>query len=230
MKTDKRTYDTKKYQRLECCIFRKTKEEYGGLSNMASGYPILIGKQHIPSSEALYQACRFPHLPDVQRKIIDATSPMSAKMVSKPERPNSREDWEDRKVRIMRWCLRVKLAQNYLSFGALLESTAGKQIVEESTKDNFWGAIPDKDDPNLLVGTNALGRLLMELRSIYMENKFDKEVLTVEPLNIPNFLLFSKAIELVDGREKLISELKNKLYSSVNKNNISKIYQTNMDF
>ena len=44
----------------------------------------------------------------------------------------------------------------------LLESTGDRPIVEESRRDDFWGAKPTGD--HLLVGMNILGRLLMELR------------------------------------------------------------------
>jgi predicted NAD-dependent protein-ADP-ribosyltransferase YbiA (DUF1768 family) len=55
------------YNASECCVFRKTKEPFGGLSNMASGYPIKVNGVDIASSEALYQDCRYLHLQEVQR-------------------------------------------------------------------------------------------------------------------------------------------------------------------
>lgn len=201
-------YEHKIYKANECCIFRKTKELYGGLSNMASGFPLKVNGIEILTSEALYQACRFPHLPDVQEKIIKEKSPMSAKMVSKPYRSNSRPDWDDTRIKIMRWCLRVKLAQNFFEFGKLLESTFDRPIVEESSKDDFWGAIRDKQDENILKGTNALGRLLMELRQFYNEKRYSYEMFVVEPLNIPNFKLFGKDIETIDERENFIKTVK----------------------
>lgn len=204
-------YDSKIYNSLECCTFRKTKEDFGGLSNMASGYPIKINGIFIRSSEALYQACRFPHLPEVQEKILNEKSPMTAKMVGKPFRDNSRPDWEDERIKIMRWCLRVKLAQNYSSFGKILESTFNKPIVEESLKDPFWGAIRDKEEKNCLKGVNALGRLLMELRQFYNDRRFSYEMFVIEPLKISDFKLFRKDIEIIDERENFISLIKNKM-------------------
>lgn len=200
-------YEHKIYRASECCIFRKTKETYGGLSNMASGFPIRINGLTILSNEALYQACRFPHLPQIQQLIINEKSPMTAKMVSKPHRKNSRIDWEDVKIKIMRWCLRVKLAQNYFTFGALLESTFNRPIVEDSSRDDFWGAIRDKNDPNLLIGTNALGRLLMELRQFYFEKKFTTDMFVVEPLNIADFHFLGKPIERIDERNNFVSAI-----------------------
>src|SRR5436190_6849081 len=108
------------YHRADCAAFRKTGELWGEFSNMAGGFPLFINGVRILTSEALYQACRFPHLPDVQREIIAQASPMRAKMKSKPYRDNSRPDWERVRNSIMKWCLRVKLAQNWESFGELL--------------------------------------------------------------------------------------------------------------
>jgi len=73
--------------------FRKTKERYGGLSNMASGYPIVINGVYIRNSEALYQAMRYGKYPDIQKEIIKPPSPMVAKMVSRRYMEKSRKDW-----------------------------------------------------------------------------------------------------------------------------------------
>lgn len=208
-----RVYDAK-----DCCVFRKTKEEYGGLSNMASGFPLLVNSVNILSSEALYQACRFPHLPEIQEKIIKEKSPMSAKMVSKPYRNDSRSDWEDKKVDIMKWCLKIKLAQNFLEFGKLLESTFNKQIVEDSSKDNFWGTIRDKENVNILRGNNILGRLLVGLRKYYNENRYTYKMFVIEPLEIPNFKLFGQDIKAIDERENFISIIKNNFYFNKTEN------------
>lgn len=201
-------YQERTYKQSEVCVFRKTKELFGGLSNMASGFPIKINGIQILTSEALYQACRFPHLPEVQRKIIAEKSPMTAKMVSKPFRGNSRQDWDNLRTDIMYWCLKVKLAQNFIAFGQLLETTFDKPIVEDSSKDAFWGAIRDKKHEDVLKGVNALGRLLMKLRQEYNSpNRFD--LLFVEPLNIPNFLLLEEQIPLIDERQHFIEILYN---------------------
>ena len=181
----------REYSQDSSVVFRKTKEEWGGLSNMAAGFPLKINGVDIRTSEALYQACRFPHMPHVQQTIIDQRSPMSAKMKSKPYRNNSRKDWDAARVKIMRWCLHVKLAQNWDSFGSLLESTEGKDIVEWSRKDDFWGAKMRND--GMLVGKNVLGRLLMELRDKLLSDK-DKELLKIEPLDINDFKLLNKPI------------------------------------
>lgn len=185
------------YSRKDSVVFLKTDEPFGGLSNMAGGYPIRVNGVRILTSEALYQACRFPHLPDVQKLIIGQISPMTAKMRSKPYRKDSRPDWDQVRVRIMRWSLRMKLANNWNAFSTLLLKTGERPIVEESRKDDFWGA-KVVDDGDTLVGMNVLGRLLMELREQVKQQGRDA-ALDIAPPDIPQFLLFGQAIEVAVG-------------------------------
>lgn len=197
--------EVRTYLKSESCIFKKNNEEYGGLSNMASNYPIYVNEIKIRTTEALYQACRFPLNPEIQKQIIDEPSPMKVKWISNSNKKISRPDWEDVKLKIMRWCINVKLAQNILTFGELLNQTGRKNIVENSSKDNFWGAIPNDDD-SIYKGKNALGRLLMELRNKY-HSKFWIDLLYVEPPSISNFLLYSKDVEVIDERLNYLHSL-----------------------
>ncbi|HBN8613186.1 NADAR family protein [Pseudomonas aeruginosa] len=188
------------YVRDKVVVVYKTKEDFGGLSNMASGYPLQVNGVRILTTEALYQACRFPHMPEVQREIIGQHSPMTAKMMSKPHRKDSRADWDEVRYKIMRWCLRVKLAQNYAEFGRLLLATRDRPIVEQSRKDDYWGAKLADESGATLVGQNVLGRLLMELREKLKEDS-EGRLRSVPPLGIPNFLLLGKPIEAVSATE-----------------------------
>lgn len=187
------------YIRGEVVVVYKTKENFGGLSNMASGYPLQINGIHILTTEALYQACRFPHLPDVQREIIGQHSPMTAKMKSKPYQRESRSDWDKVRYKVMRWCLRVKLAQNYEEFGRLLLATLDRPIVEQSRKDDYWGAKLADETGDILIGQNVLGRLLMELREKLKEDS-ECTLKTVPPLGVPDFFLLGEPIDTVTGR------------------------------
>lgn len=185
---------TRQYRRNEVIAFRKTGETFGGLSNMAPGFPISLLGHRIRTAEALYQACRFPHLPDVQRMILAETSPMTAKMRSKPYREDSRPDWDAVRVPIMKWCLRVKLVSNWSTFSALLLKTGDRPIVEDSRKDDFWGAKPDADT---LEGRNVLGRLLMELRELLVAEA--EELQTVKPVPIADFVLLRMPIGPIEA-------------------------------
>lgn len=187
----------REYDRDQVVSFRKTTEDFGGLSNMAPGYPIHVLGLRIRTSEALYQACRFPHLPQVQRMILEEGSPMTAKMRSKPYLPETRPDWEQVRTQVMRWCLRAKLLNNWDAFSALLLATGDRPIVEDSRKDDYWGA--KVGDDNLLAGRNVLGRLLMELREIVRNDQ--TRLAELVPLDIDDFTLLGEPIPTLARRE-----------------------------
>lgn len=195
------------YSKDNSCIFKKNNDKFGGLSNMSTEFPIKINDIDIRTTEALYQACRFPHHPEIQQRIINQKSPMQVKMISNANKNKSREDWDVVRLKIMKWCLRLKLAQNFVSFGSVLNETGLLFIVENSSRDNFWGAIPDEMG-DVFTGKNALGRLLMDLRqTFYSKNKYS--LLYVEPPKIENFLLFNEEICVIDERQNFITFLEN---------------------
>lgn len=164
---------------------------------MAAGFPLAVVGRRIRTSEALYQACRFPHLPEMQEAVLHEASPMSAKMVSRSHESQTRSDWERIKVKVMGWCLGVKLAQHFDAFGRLLEATANLHIVEDSRRDAFWGAVRSQN--GMLCGVNALGRLLMDLRRRYSSSERYR-LLYVVPPPVPRFELLGQPIEPVDER------------------------------
>jgi hypothetical protein len=122
---------------------------------------------------------------------------MTAKMKSKRFRPQTRPDWDQIRVKIMRWCLRVKLLQHRRRFGELLRATGEKPIVEESIRDQFWGAKPGDD--GILRGQNVLGRLLMELREDTLLT--DQTIKQLEPPAIPNLVLLGRPVGAVGDHE-----------------------------
>jgi ribA/ribD-fused uncharacterized protein len=184
--------ETREYIASDVITFRSTKAEFGGLSNMASGYSLNVNGLIIPSAEHLYQVCRYPLFPNIQEEIIKQTSPMTAKMISKKHLKFTRQDWNDVRFKIMRWCLEVKLSQNWDKFSSILLKTGDKSIVEVSPKDKIWAAVPDGER---LIGTNALGRLLMEMREKYV--KTNQHNLCVDPVNITGFFLLGNQIEQI---------------------------------
>jgi ribA/ribD-fused uncharacterized protein len=184
---------TQIYRRRESVIFFRLKDEFGGLSNMAARFPLQVNGVAINSSEALYQACRFSHRPDLQSEIIAQPTPMSAKAASRLHLAETRTDWTEVRIDAMRWCLRVKLAQHFAVFSQLLLETGAFPIVEQSRYDAFWGAI--EDGPDFLAGTNMLGQVLMELRTMLREHGDGLQ--TVLPPTIPAFILCGIRIETI---------------------------------
>ncbi|MFC4739373.1 NADAR family protein [Flavobacterium ponti] len=182
------------YNAKEAIVFRKTTEPFGGLSNMASGYALYINEVIIPSSEHLYQAMRYPTNPEIQFEIINQDNAMKAKMISnKYKAQYSRPDWEKIQIKVMRWALEIKLAQNWDKFSSILQDTENKSIVEFATDNKIWGAKPA--NTNELVGVNALGRLLMDLREKYIKDK--KRIFCVNPPDVPALLLYNQHIDVI---------------------------------
>lgn len=181
------------YNTSDVISFAKTTGRYGGLSNMAAGYPLFVNETNIPSVEVLYQMCKYPLMPEIQQWIVDEGNPMAAKLKSREFQRFARQDWEQIKFRVMEWCIRLKLVQNWETFSKLLLSTGDKMIVEYSVKDGIWGAIPDGNGH--LVGINAQGRILMKLRQEIVEGNFHKDYLDAPA--ITGFLLYGKKISRV---------------------------------
>jgi ribA/ribD-fused uncharacterized protein len=195
----------REYQIKNVLTFAKTDGQFGALSNMAPGFSLFVNEVNVQSSEILYQACRFPLFPAIQEEIIRTQNPMEAKKVSRQYIQYSRQDWEMVKFKIMKWCLEVKLIQNFDNFSKTLLSTGEKIIVEYSKKDAVWGAILN-DDHTTLIGKNALGRLLMELREKTKSYEITKSTVLLPP-NVPAFLLFGNPIEEVRNDEYFILDL-----------------------
>lgn len=182
------------YMRSDSIVFKKNNESFGGLSNMSSEYKINLNDFSIRTVEALYQALKFPNNLKAQEEIIIQKSPMAAKYKARSYHNIIRSDWEDVKLDIMYWCLKLKLFSNWDTFSKLLIETGSKFIVEESNVDNFWGAKPL--DENSLVGENQLGILLMKLRNEI--STLDAGHLLLRPLEIRDFVFMGIPIGQLD--------------------------------
>jgi ribA/ribD-fused uncharacterized protein len=170
-------------------IVFKIKDTFGGMSNM-SPLPIVVDGIEFNSSEALYQACKYPAHPQIQESIIKARTPMDSKKVQANSLCHIRTDWDDVRVGVMRWALKIKYIQNSAYFQQLLDSTMDLKIVEKSSRDDFWGAI---QCDSCLIGHNILGRLLMEMR----RSTRLKTMTEITPLKIRDFTMLSKQIPTI---------------------------------
>lgn len=184
----------RKYNKLDVVSFAKTSAHFGELSNMAPRFPLFINEVFIYSSECLYQACKFPLYPEIQREIIEQSNPMVAKEISRKYQAYVRKDWENVKYKVMSWCLAAKLIQNWDTFSVILKETGDKTIVEYSSKDSIWGAMPEGE---YLIGQNALGRLLMQVRMDYLIE--GRQHYKLQPPDVVGFLLFGYPIGVVYG-------------------------------
>lgn len=174
----------------KCAVFCRTKDKFGGMSNFAAGFPLTVTGVKVLTTEALYQAARFPDHPEIQQAIIDQRSPLMAKMRSRANHELSRPDFDKIKQDVMLWCLLLKLIQNWDKFKQVLDETEDLPIVEFSKKDGFWGAIPQ--DNGFLCGDNRLGELLMKVRET---SRMNCHVVTASPPFVDNFKLLGNVIE-----------------------------------
>lgn len=178
------------YRRDGAAVFASVKDRFGGLSNMAGKYPVRVGDVEARTADALFMACQFPDAPELQEEMLRLPNPIAARSKARANLKGVRDDWDEKMaLRVMRWCLRLKLSQHG-EFGDLLLSTGEIPIVEES-RDDFWGASDDGDGN--LSGINAMGRLLMELRE-ELRQKGPEGFLNVASPGIPRLLLLGKAV------------------------------------
>ena len=150
------------YARDQVCPFRLSRARWGELSNffpLAS--PIAARPWRFLTSEALYQAAKFPARPDVQRRIAEAPAAKTAAAIGRAPGLGIDSDWNAQRVDVMRWVLRMKREANAAEIDAVLAATGDRPIVEVSSRDPWWGARPVA---GRYEGRNVLGRLWMELR------------------------------------------------------------------
>lgn len=191
--------ELREYNQYESVVFRKTTEKWGGLSNMARGYPIFVNGIKIQSSETLYQAMRFTGNSEVQKEILSQNNPMYGKRISRKYHSLTRPSWDEERVAIMKWAVCVKLCQNWDNFSTLLLSTGDKPIVEYSEKDQFWGARSIGN--HTYSGMNVLGRILMLIRDT-CEHRGQQAFKQIPPPRLANFYILGEPVQDVISPDK----------------------------
>lgn len=109
-----------------------------------------------PTAEHAFHAQKF-HDVDLQSKIKNCKSPLSAYSLAKKLKSHRRKDWDNVKVDILTEIIRAKLAQNQDVKAALI-ATGKEEIIEINPDDDFWGNGPDGN------GQNHMGKILMRIR------------------------------------------------------------------
>lgn len=188
-------YNMKTWRLDECNWFWKTRERNGFLSNMCAGYPLTFvlanggGKVTFATSEALYQAARFPEHPLVQEQIAQEKNPMKGKMIARHYNSLTRANWFYVRVTVMKWVVYQKWFQHQ-SFRDQLAALDDKHIVERSGKDDFWGAKALLNGQEYLRGCNVLGQILQFRKDFVFGNR-DPLFL---PMRIPDPVYFKTTL------------------------------------
>jgi N-glycosidase YbiA len=145
-------------------LFYGTKEiPYGCFSNF-SAHPFTLDNQQWRTTEHYFQAMKFhPHWEHITA-IRNMPSPMQAAKAGRSRARPLREDWETVKADIMRRAVLAKFEQHPEIAKVLLE-TLEEELIENTTKDHYWGCGSSG------TGKNMLGIILMETRTILRERE-----------------------------------------------------------
>lgn len=156
-------YVWEEYPVSECIAFKKVKEKWGVLGNFYSA-PLVIEGVEFVNSEQLFQMMKFT---DGQTLLsIYGARGLPIKWAARKGEKDGlcRSDWGQIIIDCMKFCLQTKYDQCE-KFRKTLAETTGFSIVEDQTskrgKADTWGVIRKEDK---YVGSNLMGRLLMELR------------------------------------------------------------------
>ncbi|MCM1474987.1 MAG: NADAR family protein [Muribaculaceae bacterium] len=152
------------YRTNECIPFSKVKDEWGILGNFYPT-PLVVDGVEFCNSEQLFQMMKFTDKDTLLSIYTKRGLPM--KWIAKSGEKNGlcRGDWGKIIVNCMKFCLQTKFDQSE-DFRNSLDATKGKVIVEDQSTTHkktadTWGC---KKEGDMFIGSNLLGRLLMELR------------------------------------------------------------------
>jgi hypothetical protein len=112
-----------------------------------------------PTSEHAYHWEKFIRCaPEVAERVRFSESAHVAFKIAERNKGLRRKDWDAVKVEIMRRILRAKVEQHDYVRRKLL-ATGGRELIENSWRDDYWGWGEKRD------GQNMLGKLWMEIRA-----------------------------------------------------------------
>lgn len=163
-------YSWNEYPLDKCIPILGVKEQWGILGNFAPT-PLIVKGVLFSNSEQLFQMMKFSDKETLLS--IYQSKGLPLKWAAKKGEKNGlrRKDWGQIIIDVMKFCLQTKYEQSE-EFRHVLNETIGFIIVEDQTKlkttrsgklkdADTWGVVRKGE---LFVGSNLLGRLLMELR------------------------------------------------------------------
>ena len=168
------------YHRKDAAAYMDPAGAGGVLSNQAAGFPVRVNSANFRSPEALFQAFKFPDNPALQRRIGRAQDGDCARRMG-VNTPGRRDDWPEVQLDAMRYAAAAKLLC-HPEFARALLKTGHRPIVELNFRDGWWGAVPDPDR-RVMIGRNAAGKILEQLRDEILETGRDAEQAALNIMN-----------------------------------------------
>jgi ribA/ribD-fused uncharacterized protein len=127
-----------------------------------SAFQIEVDNIVFPTIEHAYHYYKFKdHDTRLAKSILTARSPHQAQKIAYANKDRQDPEWDNKKLELMEEFCRCKLNQHDYVKEKLL-STSRLEIVEDSTKDDFWGWGKNR------AGRNELGKIWMKLRNELM--------------------------------------------------------------
>lgn len=138
-------------------------KQYGPLGYLAtySNHGFMKNGMFWKTTEHYYQSEKFLEQ-SLKQKICDAKTPKEASEIGRDRNNKLREDWDDVKQEIMLEGVLLKFRAHPDILQKLLD-TGNEEIVEETTKEFYWGCGPDRK------GQNNYGKILTKAREILRE-------------------------------------------------------------
>jgi hypothetical protein len=138
--------------------------EYRFLSNFYFS-PLKLGGIIYPTVEHAFQAGKTKDKNE-RMEISLLNTPGEAKRAGR--KVKLREDWEQIKLEVMEFLVRLKF-ENYLDLKDKLLATGDAELIEGNWwNDRFWGVCKGK-------GENNLGKILMKIRSELLKGGINNE-------------------------------------------------------
>ena len=135
--------------------FYSTKEAYGEFSNFKA-YPFELKGKTWRTVGHYFQAQKFAGT-EHEEELRETPSPMVVARKGRSRKRPLRNDWEKVKDQIMREAVYAKFEQ-HAELEEMLLNTGDNEIVEQTTRDYYWGCGSEG------TGKNMLGIILMETR------------------------------------------------------------------
>lgn len=152
------------YPMDKCLPIRKVNDQWGILGNFYPT-PLMVEGVEFQNSEQLFQMMKFRDKETLLSIYTKRGLPMKWAAKAGEKKGLCRNDWGKIIVDCMKFCLQTKYDQSE-DFRKTLETTKGMVIVEDQSTNHkksadTWGC---KREGDIYIGSNLLGRLLMELR------------------------------------------------------------------
>lgn len=156
---DNRLLSINRYKVNEVISFLSPKDTYGYLSNFDINHPIRYAGLSSPS-ENVYQQFKLKAGINILINNINNSPKQFKQLINDPAINNKDKNQLMFDLNIKNHYMRYVLRLKYNQYKELFNDLKDKQIVEESNRDIYWGAIRHNDE---FIGFNTLGNLWTEV-------------------------------------------------------------------